>query len=187
MVTTLPIPKERVLFLSSEVKTEEIFKVITKIKEIATDDKYLEALYGVYGIQYIPYPIELSIDTNGGVVYDGLALHDVISACSTPIHTIAHGKVMSIGMAIFLAGHKRYCHRSSTFMIHQISTGVWGSLQHISDTLEESTRLENVVNQIILARTTITMDQLTDLYTSKKNWFIDADEALTLGVVDEIL
>ena len=74
-------------------------------------------------------PIDIYVNSYGGYCYDGLALYDFLRACSyTTIKTHATGKIMSMGLVIYLAGDERYASPRASFMAHSVSGGTWGKL-----------------------------------------------------------
>ena len=72
-------------------------------------------------------------------------------------------------------------------MCHQISTGGYGTIQDLKEGQEESERLWKVFKQIIIKNTKITDEQLENIRTRKFDWYMDAETAFELGVIDEIV
>ena len=72
-------------------------------------------------------------------------------------------------------------------MIHQVQGLTIGSLREMEDTLSEVSRINTMLFQIIRDNTKITEEQLNDVLNNKKDWFLTADEALSLGILTEIL
>src|SRR6478752_4915211 len=60
---------------------------------------------------YKRFPIDLIINSNGGSVYDGFGLINVIENSKTPIHTYVYGLAASMSLLIAVSGHKRYAGR----------------------------------------------------------------------------
>lgn len=175
--------KERQLFLFSKVDEKNVAEIVKQIIEINIyDDEQEEEKK-----EYERTPIELYISSYGGYVYCGFSLVDAILSSKTPVHTICSGKAMSMGLAIFLAGHKRYGYRHSTFMYHQISGWFWGDLTHIKRDIKECERLEQLYDELVLARTNILKEKLDEIKEKRMDWFIPCDEAQKLGIINEIL
>lgn len=129
-------------------------------------------------------PIDLIINSYGGSVYDGLGLYDVLEACPCPIRTYAQGKVMSMGLVVFLAGDERYASTRATFMTHEISGYGYGKVSELKIELQETERLEKVILDILEEKTA----------KDKKWWkrfekaadrYLDADGARVLGIVND--
>ena len=128
-------------------------------------------------------PIDIYVNSYGGYCYDGFALYDFIRACSyTTIRTHASGKIMSMGLSIYLAGDERYSSPRSTFMAHSVSGGTAGKLYEITTDTRETKRLHDNNLDILEDRTKKTLAwwkkeiQYEDQYYDKK-------KALTLGIV----
>jgi len=105
----------------------------------------------------------------------------------TPIHTLAVGAAMSCGFMILISGHKRFGYRHSTPLYHQVSTGFWGKVKDMEESLEETKRLQKKIEDITLEKTSISKKRLKEVLKNKIDWFMTAEEALQLGVIDEIL
>ena len=131
-------------------------------------------------------PIDIYINSYGGYCYDGLALYDFLRACSyTTIRTHATGKIMSMGLTIYLAGDERYSSPRATFMAHETSdAGLRERLHQGKTDVRELERLNSVNLEILTERTTKTRAwwkkeiQHEDRYYDKK-------KALALGIVTD--
>jgi len=187
MATNLDLPKERNLYLTKQVDQSSMGDLTQKIIEINDDDDRLRKLYHVYGIDYNPKPIKMYLDSYGGSVYQCLGLIGIMDKSKTPIHTIVTGVAMSCGFVILISGHKRFAHKLSTPLYHQVSTTKSGTLKEIEDDIIETKRLQETIEKITLDRTKITKKKLKEIYDGKIDWFMSAKEAVELGVVDEIL
>ncbi|MHA1290361.1 MAG: ClpP family protease, partial [Candidatus Thorarchaeota archaeon] len=127
------------------------------------------------------------IDSYGGQVYQCFGLLSVMKASKTEIHTIVTGAAMSCGFMMLISGHKRYAYSLSTPLYHQVSSVAWGKLKDMEEDVQETKRLQKIIEDITYERTNITRKRLKEVFKGKKDWFMSADEALRLGVVDEIL
>ena len=187
MANNLQLPKERQIYFTKQVDQSSIAELTRQIIEINDDDRHLEKLYKVYDLEYKPKPIKVYIDSYGGAVYQCFGLLSVIERSQTPVHTIVTGCAMSCGFLILLAGHKRFAHKMSTPLYHQVSTGFFGKVQDMEEKLEEAKRLQTQIEDYTKSRTKIGKKKLREILENKKDWYMCADEALELGVVDEIL
>jgi ATP-dependent Clp protease protease subunit len=184
---TLPLPIDRSLHFNKHVDQESIGELTKKIIEINESDRYLKKLYKLNGLKYKAKPIKITIDSYGGSVYACLGLLAIMDKSKTPIHTIATGCAMSAAFDILACGHKRFAYEHTTMMYHQVSSGMWGKLKDIEEDVEETKRLQKVLDEIVLKKTKISEAQLKDNYEKKKDWFMTSKEALELGVIDCIL
>jgi ATP-dependent Clp protease protease subunit len=94
---------------------------------------------------------------------------------------------MSCGFLLLISGHKRFAHKMSTPLYHQVSTGFWGKVQDMEEKLEEAKRLQKQIEDYTTERTKIGKKKLKEILENKKDWYMSSTEALELGVVDEIL
>lgn len=186
-IITLPSPADRTIYLSQQVNQESINSLTKTIVNIQEDDIYLKKLYELHDLEYKPKPIKLYIDSYGGNVYQCLGLINVMDKCKTEIHTIVTGCAMSAGFMIAISGHKRYGYKNSTYMYHQASSGVMGTVKDIEDGLTEVKRLQKLLEEITTDKTDIPKKKLKDIFESKNDWYITSDEALTMNIIDEII
>ena len=187
MAEQLPLPKKRDLFFTKQVDQSSIGELTQKIIEINQDDEHLKKIYNVYGLTYNPEPIQVYIDSYGGYVYQCFGLLSVMERSQTPIHTIVTGCAMSAGFMILISGHKRFAHKLSTPLYHQVSSGAAGTVKEMEEKLEESKRLQKQLEDIVKEKTDITKKRLREIFDTKKDWYMTSEEALELNVVDEIL
>ena len=185
--TLLSVPKHRNLFLTEQIDQASVSSISKKIIEINEDDKYLTKQAGHFGFSYEPHPIKLYIDSFGGSAYQCFSLISLMEASETPIHTICMGAAMSAGFIILISGHKRFAYKYSTPLYHQVSTLKSGELKTIEDDVKETKRIQKILEEITLRKTKIPKDKLKEIYEKKIDWYMTADEALKLSVIDEIL
>jgi ATP-dependent Clp protease protease subunit len=184
---TLPKPKDRNLYLPDQVTQKTMNSLTKAIIDINENDALLSKLYDVYGVGYTPAPIKIYIDSYGGQVYQCFGLLGVMKKSQTPIHTIVTGAAMSCGFMILISGHKRFGYSLSTPLYHQVSTGFYGKIQDMEESLKETKRLQKKIEEITLDRTRITEKELKKILRKKIDWYMSAEEALKLGVIDEII
>lgn len=183
----LPLPKERNLYFTKQVDQSSIADLTQSILEVNRNDEYLTKLYAVHGLDYKPNPIKIYIDSYGGYVYQCFGLLSVMDSSKTPVHTILTGAAMSCGFMMLIHGHKRFAYRNGTAMYHQVSSGAWGKLKEMEEDLAETQRLQKRIMELTVKKTKISLAKLEENFRIKHDWFMDADEALLNGVIDEII
>jgi ATP-dependent protease ClpP protease subunit len=57
----------------------------------------------------------------------------------------------------------------------------------MEESLEQTKKLQAKIEQITLDRTQITKKKLKEVLKNKVDWYMTADEALLLGVIDGII
>lgn len=187
MSNNLQLPKDRNIYFTKQVDQSSIGDLTKHIIEINEDDKHLKKVYSVYGIEYKPKPIKIYIDSYGGAVYQCFGLLSVMERSKTPIHTIVTGCAMSCGFLILITGHKRFAHKMSTPLYHQVSSGAFGKVQDMEERVEEAKRLQKNIEEYTMEKTKIEKKKLKKVLENKIDWFMTAKEAKELGVIDEIL
>lgn len=134
--------------------------------------------------------IPVFITSYGGDVHNMLAMRDIIKSSNKQVATIAIGKAMSAGAALLAAGSKglRFASKDTTIMIHEVSSGAWGKTEDLKVSATEVDRLNKVFLKNMADDIGITFTQLSDKLHSMKNadWFLTAQEALELKLIDDI-
>lgn len=182
-----PKQKDRNLYFIEQVDQKSIGAITKDILEINEYDEYAEKYYAIHDLTYIRKPIKIYIDSYGGNVYQCFGLISIMETSKTPIHTIVTGCAMSCGFMMLIHGHKRFAYELSTVLYHQVSSGVWGPIKDIEAEFIEGRRLQDKLEEMTLRKTKITQKKLEKIYNQKYDWHIPADEALKLGIVDEII
>lgn len=132
-------------------------------------------------------PIKIYVNSFGGEVYDMWALIDIIENSKTPIYTYCTGYAMSAAFKIFLSGHKRFATRHATFMYHQMSCYRYGKYQDLVEDRAEMDLLNSQNEAYVMERTKITQEYINEIREKKIDVYIHVEEALKLGVIDEIM
>ena len=173
----------RTFFLSDDVDNASVGKLVWEMLYQINEDNEKDEKEKDYKRD----PIKLYINSCGGTIYDMWALIDVIQNSKTPIYTYCMGYAMSAAFSIFLAGHKRYCYKHSTFMYHQIYCKKNGNYQDLVEDRIEMDNLNKQVEEYVLERTKLTKEDVADIREKKKDFYIHSDKAIEYGIVDEVL
>ena len=94
----------------------------------------------------------------------------VIENSKTPVWTIVTGCAMSCGFMMLICGHRRFAHKLSTPLYHQVSSGGWGTLKELEANLEETKRLQKILEKITLEKTEISKARLKEVFEQKIDW-----------------
>ncbi len=183
----LPLPMERNIMFAKQVTQPSIEEVSKRILEINSDDRHLEKLYPLYGLDYTPPPIIIYIDSYGGLVYQVNGLLAIMEKSVTEIHTICTGAAMSCGFMMLIFGHRRFAYAYATPLYHQISTGFWGTVKEGEQHMTQSKKLQQLFENMVRRKTKITAKKLKEIYDGKIDWYMTSKEAKKLGVIDEII
>lgn len=143
------------------------------------------------GVITLPVPsMNLMLCSPGGCAYTGLSMYDTIKSYNKKVRTNIYvsGMCMSMGTIILCSVPlaQRVCHPNTTFMIHQVSSIAFGELAELEQSVEETKRIHNVLFDILEKNTSISKEKLEEVYTTKTDWFINAEEAVQYGLVSKI-
>lgn len=172
--------KNRRIYLSDEVTRESIFEVVY----------FLDRLRDLDSRKGTKENIEIVVDSYGGVVYSGnmlISKIEELKSLNYNIITTVTSVAMSMGFMIGVCGSKRRGYRHSTYLLHQPSSGTWGTLKQMEDDLEETNRLWEKMKDMVKQYTKITEEELETMKREKRDWIFSAEEALKYGIIDKIL
>jgi ATP-dependent Clp endopeptidase proteolytic subunit ClpP len=133
-------------------------------------------------------PIEITINSPGGSVLDGLALYDAILRLRRKGHhvtTRGTGLIASMATILMQAGDERILDANSWFMIHEVSAGSRGTVSEMEDQAAFVKRLNGRLMDILAERSTLTKKQIL-ARTKKKDDWLSADEAVGFGFADKV-
>ncbi|MCL4254250.1 MAG: ATP-dependent Clp protease proteolytic subunit [Anaerolineae bacterium] len=132
-------------------------------------------------------PIQMYINSPGGVIYSGLAIYDTMQAINPPVSTTAVGITASFGTVLLTAGAKgkRYALPNATIHMHQPLGGTQGQASDIVIQANEIIRLKQLLNNIFVKHTgkpfeVIERDTDRDVY-------YNAIQAVEYGLIDAVL
>jgi ATP-dependent Clp endopeptidase proteolytic subunit ClpP len=130
--------------------------------------------------------IYLRINSPGGDVYEGIAMYNAIKQSKCAIHTYIDGIAASMACIIALSGSKVYMSMYARIMTHKPSTGCWGNCDDMAKAIQELNDCEKVLNAMIVARTGLSADEVTQKYLNGTDMYFSADAALKQKLVDSI-
>lgn len=130
-------------------------------------------------------PIKIFIDTVGGDVQVMWTLINAMKISQTPIYTIVYCTALSAGAHILAAGHKRFAFPGSTILVHSGSRQYTGDAEKVESTKRYYDNLCKKTNDTLIADTNISAKDLKRKGAS--DWYISAEEAVELGIVDAIV
>ena len=132
--------------------------------------------------------IEIIFSSPGGSIIDGFELFDFIQELRQKGHKITTGSLgMAASMAGILlqAGDVRWIGHQAWMMIHRAAFGAIGKTYEVEDEVRLVKRIEGRILDIFTSRSNLTKIKIKRNW-DRKDWWIDADEAVSLGLVDEI-
>lgn len=175
----------RAVFMNGEVTDVSVQLIIAQLFHLSFEDD--------------KSPISLYINSPGGSVHAGLALHDAIRHIKAPVHTIVMGLAASMGSFIANAGEQghRYVLPESTTMVHRVSSGTRGTQGTIHEqelqwedaqaSRNHSIHLNNRLTVLYAKYNTKgkTVEEFHEIM--KHDTYLTAEQAVEYGLADQIL
>ncbi|OGJ85054.1 MAG: ATP-dependent Clp endopeptidase, proteolytic subunit ClpP [Candidatus Raymondbacteria bacterium RifOxyA12_full_50_37] len=165
--------KERIIFIGTEIDDNVANLIMAQLIFLEYEDPDKD--------------ISLYINSPGGMVSAGLAIYDTMQFVKPDISTICMGQASSMGAILLCAGEKgkRFALPNSRVMIHQPMGGIGGQATDIQIHAKEILNIKTRLNQILAAHTGQSAEKIA--HDSDRNFFMNAEEALTYGIIDEII
>lgn len=131
--------------------------------------------------------VNLYINSPGGLVDQTLAIYDTMQFMGSEVATYCIGQAASGAAIILMAGTKgkRFILPNAKVMLHQPYGGITGQAEDIRIQAEEVLRDKRRLNEIISTCTGQPVERVAD--DTERDRYLDAQEALAYGLVDEIL
>ena len=168
--------KERKILINDIISENTIEKVVMPLLRMDNDGSGKK--------------ITIYINTNGGSVYDGLVLCDIIEHLKTETEVIVLGYAYSMGSIILMSGKNnpnvtRKCYPFSTALIHGGSAYISGSSSQVKDYFKFNEKFEKRIADFIVSHTNLTEDDYAAI--ERYEAYMDSDEMLEKGLVDKII
>lgn len=131
---------------------------------------------------------ELTIVVNspGGSADIGFGIYDLLKFVSCPVRSLCAGLCASAAVLIHLGSDKkrRFMLPHSRFLLHQPSTAVTGQASDMEISAREIIRLRERYAEIVAVE--IGTEKKKVLEDSKRDFWLNAEEALKYGLVDKV-
>ena len=165
--------KERIVFLNGPVDDVSANVIIAQML-------YLES-------ENTNKPINLYINSPGGLISAGMGIYDTMQYIKPPVHTMCCGQAASMGSFLLAAGEKgsRFALPHSRIMIHQPLGGTSGQATDIEIHAREIIRLREELNGLLSELTGQPLDTINN-DTDRDN-FMTAKEAKAYGLIHQIV
>jgi len=165
--------KNRIVFVGTQITDQTANLIVAQLLYLSNEDS--EA------------PIQMYINSPGGVIYAGLAIYDTMQMISNPINTVAVGVTASFGTILLTAGTKgqRFALPHSTVHLHQPLGGAQGQATDIEIQANEILRLRDKLNSILAHHTGQSVDKVKE--DTERDYWLTAEDAAKYGLVDKVL
>lgn len=131
-------------------------------------------------------PIVIYINSYGGQVDALMSILDTIDSVPNKVVTVCAGTAMSCGAVLLAYGDERYMGANSRAMIHQVSSGTFGTNNEIIATAKEIDKLNSRLAKILADKIGISYEEIMGLYENNIDKYFTAKEAKKFGLVDHI-
>ena len=165
--------RERIVFLNGEVNDTVSALVCAQLL-------FLEA-------ENPKKPINLYINSPGGVVTSGFAMYDTMRYIKAPVHTLCMGTARSMGSFLLMAGEPgaRAALPNASLHVHQPLGGFQGQASDILIHAEEMQRTKRHMTRLYAEHCGRTYEEVER--TLDRDRFMTPEEALEWGLIDRIL
>src|SRR3954454_8578419 len=167
----------RDVYLIGDIERDNARVVIERLRELANDSRR---------------PITLYINSAGGNVTDGLALHDAIAqivASDITVTIVVQGMAYSMGSVVLQAASpgRRWAFPHSWIMIHEPAKWAgWQSTTAAAQHLERLKQMQDQIYRILSARSGKPLRQIIR-DTKRTDFYLDAQRALDYGLIDAVV
>lgn len=162
----------RVIFLCGEINDASASLIISELL-------YLDNLSND--------EINLYINSPGGSVTSGMAIHDTINHIKSDVRTICVGMAASMAAIILASGTKgkRNSLPNSEIMIHQPLGGVEGQATEIKIVAEHIEKVRYKLNKLLSTLTKQKYEKIVN--DTDRDYYLTAQDAKKYGIIDEII
>lgn len=182
----------------TEVTSNEIIYSLLMLSEKQTND-YLSIILNSSheeleqkDLQELKPSINFYISTNGGSADEMFGIYDVIRMIKdtgvSSVSTIGVGKVMSAGVLLLASGTRgeRRVGRNCRIMLHSVIGGSTGPMYQLENEFAEVKKIQDTYIKALCEETAMTEKYLRNLLKKKTNIYLTAEEAVELGIADEV-
>jgi ATP-dependent Clp protease protease subunit len=167
----------RDVYLIGDIEKDNARSTIERLRELANDsDK----------------PITLYINSAGGNVTDGLAIHDVVRflvSRGIEVTIIVQGMAYSMGSIVLQAASesRRLAFPHSWIMIHEPAKWAgWQSTTAAAQHLERLKQMQDQIYRILSSRSGKPLRQIIR-DTKRTDFYLDSQKALDYGLIDAVV
>ena len=131
--------------------------------------------------------ISLYINSPGGSISAGMAIHDTMQYIKCDVSTICMGMAASMGAFLLASGTKgkRFALPNAEIMIHQPSAGTQGKVTDMEIDVAHFLKIKQKMNRMLSEYTGQPLEKL-QMDTERDN-YMSALEAKEYGLIDEVI
>lgn len=131
-------------------------------------------------------PIQLYINSPGGLVTAGMQIYDTMQMIKAPVQTVCTGLAASMGAVILAGGEKgmRGALPNAEIMIHQPLGGSWGQASDIAIANAQIQKCKTKLYTLLSNDTGKSMEDI--IRDADRDYWMDSNEAQAYGLIDKV-
>lgn len=164
--------RERIIFVTGQVEDNMASVITAQLLFLESDNPKKD--------------VWMYINSPGGVVTAGMAIHDTMQYIRPKVGTVCIGQAASMGSFLLAAGEPgmRVALSNARVMVHQPSGGAQGMASDIEIQAKEILRIRRRMNDLYAKYTGKALEDIEK--AMDRDTFLEADEAKAFGLVDEV-
>ena len=174
-------PQGNRIYFYTDITKDSILTLNRQIDELT---KQLKVIQFTYKLPEPPH-IEIHMCSEGGEIFSAMATIDKIIDNPVPVDTYVEGIVASAATLLTCVGNRRFITKSSCMLLHQISSGLWGSYMEFKDEIKNLELLMSLLKSVYMKKTKFNNNQLEEILNH--DLCLNAEKCLDYGLVDFIL
>lgn len=129
--------------------------------------------------------IDVHINSYGGDAFEGIGIYNALKQSEKTINVYIDALAASAASIIAMAGDKIYMPENSQLMVHHAATMIYGDASDLENAIADLNKMDKSLILTYMTRFTGTEEELTALLDAET--FLNADEAVALGLADEVI
>jgi ATP-dependent Clp protease protease subunit len=131
--------------------------------------------------------ISMYLNSPGGLVTAGLAIHDTMQYIRPPVSTLCIGQAASMGSLLLACGQKgmRFALPNARIMVHQPSASFRGQAADIERHAQDILALKDRLNRLYAQHTGRELGVVEDALD--RDTYMTADEAQAFGLIEQVV
>lgn len=165
--------EERIILLTGTIEDNMASSIVGQLL-------YLEAMDNKSDIY-------MYINSPGGNIHSGMAIFDTMNFIQCPVSTICIGMAASMAAFLLSSGEKgkRHCLPNSEVMIHQPLGGFEGQASDIQISANRILKQKEKLTKLLATHCDQPYQKV--LEDTDRDYFMNPNEALAYGIIDEII
>ena len=163
--------RERIVFVTGQVEDNMASLIVAQLLYLESENSRDISMY---------------INSPGGVVTAGMAIHDTMQYIKPKVRTVCVGQAASMGSFLLAAGEPgmRVALPNARIMVHQPSGGARGMASDIEIQAREILRMRTRLNSLYAKYTGKSLEEIER--AMDRDTFLEAEEAREFGIVDKV-